>query len=305
MKYVKNIKILFVCMMCLLFIGCSTEDSETTWLSEETTVTNDSTIQLEDIPEYTDSPYVVINDNEATFTEEEMTEEAFEEYNELDELGRCGETYANICVELMPTENRGNISSVKPTGWQTAEYDIVDGNYLYNRCHLIGYQLAGENANENNLITGTRYCNVEGMLPFENMVADYVEETQNHVLYRVTPIFEEDNLVASGVHMEAKSVEDDGEGIEFNVYCYNVQPGIEIDYATGESWLSDEEPVSEDESNSDDETNTYILNNHSKKFHKTTCSSVSKMKESNKEEYTGKHSDLIANGYEACQSCNP
>lgn len=190
---------------------------------------------LEEVPEYEEEPYVVINDNEPYFEEDDYTTEPFEYYSELDDLGRCQVTYANICEETMPTEERQQIGSVKPTGWQTIKYDNVDGKYLYNRCHLIGFQLAGENANEKNLITGTRYLNVQGMLPFENMVHDYVKETDHHVLYRVTPIFEGDNLIASGVLIEAYSVEDEGEGICFNVYCYNVQPDIEIDYATGES----------------------------------------------------------------------
>ena len=167
-------------------------------------------------------------------------EPSFEEYSDLDELGRCGAAYANIGQDLMPTQKRGDISRVKPTGWRSVKYDIVDGKHLYNRCHLIGYQLTAENANEKNLITGTRYMNVDGMLPFENMVADYIKETDNHVLYRVTPIFDGNDLVAQGVQMEACSVEDDGEGICFNVFVYNVQPGIEIDYATGESWLADD-----------------------------------------------------------------
>ncbi len=193
-------------------------------------------LSSETIPEYSDSPYVEINGNIPYFTDEELTTTAFELYSELDALGRCGAGYANICQEIMPTEERGSIGMVKPTGWHTVKYDCIADRYLYNRCHLIGYQLAGENANEKDLITGTRYLNVDGMLPFENEVADYVKETGNHVLYRVTPIFEGDNLVASGVVMEAKSVEDNGEGVQFNVYCYNVQPGVNIDYATGESW---------------------------------------------------------------------
>lgn len=191
---------------------------------------------ITDIPEYTGEPYVVLQDNWPDFDAEDLTTEAFEMYSELDELGRCGVAYANICLDIMPTEPRGEIGQVKPTGWHTVKFDCVDGKYLYNRCHLIGYQLAGENANRQNLITGTRYLNVTGMLPFENMVDDYVEETENHVLYRVTPIFYGDNLVASGVQMEAFSVEDEGEGVCFNVYVYNVQPGVVIDYATGESW---------------------------------------------------------------------
>ena len=194
---------------------------------------------MSDIPEYSGDAYVVINDSEPDFSEDEMTTTAFESYSELDSLGRCGVVYACVGTETMPTEERESISQVKPTGWQSTQYDIVDGNYLYNRCHLIGYQLTAENANEKNLITGTRYMNVDGMLPFENDVAEYIEDTGNHVLYRVTPVFEGDNLVASGVQMEAKSVEDDGDGICFNVYVYNVQPGISIDYATGESELEE------------------------------------------------------------------
>lgn len=195
-----------------------------------------SNIQLEDIPAYAGSPFVEINQNIPEFDEADMSTTSFERYSSLDFRGRCGVAYANIGRDLMPTEERGSISSVTPSGWNNKKYDNVDQGYLYNRCHLIGYQLSGENANEKNLITGTRYLNVDGMLPLENMVADYVKETGNHVLYRVTPIFEGNNLVASGVQMEAKSVEDDGAGVQFNVYCYNVQPGIEIDYATGESW---------------------------------------------------------------------
>ena len=197
-----------------------------------------SEVTLADIPEYSGEPYVVLNDNWPYFDIEDLTTDPFEYYSELDSLGRCGVAYANVCLEIMPTEERGSIGQVKPSGWQTVKYDFVDGKYLYNRCHLIGYQLAGENANRQNLITGTRYLNVTGMLPFENMVDNYVEETENHVLYRVTPIFEGTELVARGVQMEAFSVEDEGEGICFNVFVYNVQPGITIDYATGDSWES-------------------------------------------------------------------
>lgn len=191
---------------------------------------------LEEIPEYTGEPYVVLEENIPDFDLDGFENESYEYYSELDMYGRCGEAEANIGVDLMPTEERGSIGQVKPSGWHTVKYDIVEGNYLYNRCHLIGYQLSGENANRCNLITGTRYMNTEGMLPFENMVADYVRETEHHVLYRVTPIFEEDNLVATGVQMEAMSVEDDE--ISFNVFIYNVQPGITIDYSNGDSYLS-------------------------------------------------------------------
>ena len=190
----------------------------------------------ETIPEYSGNPYVELNGNLPYFTDEELSTTALELYSELDSLGRCGAAYANVCKEIMPTEERGSIGMVKPTGWHTVKYDCIADRYLYNRCHLIGYQLAGENANEKNLITGTRYLNVDGMLPFENEVADYVNNTDNHVLYRVTPVFSGDNLLASGVIIEAKSVEDNGAGVQFNVYCYNVQPGISIDYIDGQSW---------------------------------------------------------------------
>ena len=196
---------------------------------------------MTEIPAYDGTPYAAVNGNVPGFTEEDLTTEAFELYSELDSLGRCGVAYANICQELMPTEKREDIGRIKPTGWQSVQYDNVDGRSLYNRCHLIGFQLAGENANEKNLITGTRYMNVDGMLPFENLVADYVKETGNHVLYRVTPVFEGTELVARGVQMEAMSVEDGGEGVYFNVYAYNVQPGIGIDYATGDNWLEERE----------------------------------------------------------------
>lgn len=199
---------------------------------------NADIIELSSIPSYDGNPYVELNGNAPTFDESELTTESFEIYSELDELGRCGTAYANLSFDLMPMEERGSIGMVKPSGWQTIRYDdIVEGKYLYNRCHLIGFQLAGENANELNLITGTRYMNVEGMLPFENMVAEYIEETGHHVLYRVTPIFEGENLVASGVQMEARSVEDDK--ISFNVFVYNVQPGIVINYADGSSHIAD------------------------------------------------------------------
>ena len=198
------------------------------------------TYSMENIPPYDGTPYVVLNDNQPSFTEEDMTDVSYEFYSDLDELGRCGVTEACIGRDLMPTEKRGDISSVKPTGWVQNQYDFVDGKSLWNRCHLIGFQLAGENANECNLITGTRYLNVEGMLPFENLVADYVKETDNHVLYRVTPAFQGTELVARGVQMEAYSVEDSGDGVCFNVFCYNVQPGVEIDYATGDNCLAEE-----------------------------------------------------------------
>ena len=196
------------------------------------------TVTLDSIPAYTDAAYVAVNDNTPYFSDEDKQRtDPFETYSELDELGRCGVAYANICTELMPVEERGEIGQIKPSGWQTVKYDCVEGKYLYNRCHLIGFQLAGENANAKNLITGTRYLNIQGMLPFENKVADYINDTNNHVLYRVTPVYKDDNLLASGVKIEAKSVEDNGEGIKFNVFVYNIQTGINIDYKTGSSSL--------------------------------------------------------------------
>lgn len=197
-----------------------------------------TSFDLSSIPEFTDETYVVLNDNQPEFSEEDFAKNIFEEYSKLDYLGRCGPAFAKVGIETMPTEERGEIGGVKPSGWQTIKYDIVEGKYLYNRCHLIGYQLTAENANERNLITGTRYMNVQGMLPFENMVAEYVRDTKNHVLYRVTPIFEGENLVANGVQIEAQSVEDNGKTICFNVYIYNVQPGITINYSNGDSNLN-------------------------------------------------------------------
>lgn len=294
-----------------------------------------SAFNAADVPAYSGKPYTAVNNNEPYFTSDNLTTEAFENYSELDALGRCGVAYANVCLETMPTEKRGSISEVKPTGWHSVKYDNVDGKSLYNRCHLIGYQLTAENANQQNLITGTRYLNVDGMLPFENMVADYVKETDNHVLYRVMPIFTGDNLVADGVLMEGYSVEDEGDGICFCVYAYNVQPGITIDYATGDSWLSSEKGNSDSSSGGNsavsqsaaDKSGTqqaavqtesvketsapvstgteYILNTNTKKFHYPSCSSVKQMKASNKKEYTGSRDDLIAQGYDPCKKCNP
>ena len=224
-------KSVFLCLLLALSLVCNLSVMAASAAKEKITLNN--------LPDYSGEAYVELNDNVPDFSKKDMTSKAFEKYSELDDLGRCGVAYANVCTETMPTEERGNIGMIKPSGWQTVKYDNVDGKYLYNRCHLIGYQLTAENANEKNLITGTRYLNVEGMLSFENMVADYVENTDNHVLCRVTPIFKGDNLLASGVQIEAYSVEDKGKGVSFNVYCYNVQPGITIDYTNGDSKLSD------------------------------------------------------------------
>jgi len=262
---------------------------------------------LSNIPDYDGKAYVELNGNVPEFSKSEKTySESFEEYGKLDSLGRC--TYAVSCIgkDLMPTEKRGSIGSVKPSGWHISKYDFVDGKYLYNRCHLIGYQLTAENANERNLITGTRYLNVEGMLPFENDVADYIEITNNHVYYKVTPIFEGNNLVANGVQMQAYSVEDNGQGISFNVYCYNVQPGVAIDYATGDNQAVTSSSASVTSTSSDvADKKTYIVNTKTKKFHNPDCDGVKKMSSSNKKKYKGTRDSLISNGYSPCQKCNP
>ena len=291
-KAIRRSVLALLLALSLLLAGCETYQYQQTASS--------AAIYLDSIPPYSGEPYIAINDNVPSFLPGEMSTDSYETYSPLDSLGRCGAATACVGVDLMPTEARGSIGQVKPTGWQTVKYDCVDGKYLYNRCHLIGYQLSGENANKQNLITGTRYLNVDGMLPFENMVADYVKETDNHVLYRVTPVYEEDNLVASGVVMEAKSVEDDGEGVSFNVYVYNVQPGVEIDYATGESRLEGGDP-----SAAGTPEVTYILNTKSKKFHLPDCSGASGMKAENRQESTASRSELTAQGYEPCGICKP
>lgn len=302
----------------------SASQGQQTESSAPTEITTASSFSLSDVPAYSGKAYISVNGNVPYFTAAELTTTSFETYSDLDTLGRCGVTYACIGQDLMPTKERGSIGMVKPTGWHTVRYDdLVDGKYLYNRCHLIGYQLTGENANTKNLITGTRYLNIEGMLPFENMVADYIQETNNHVLYRVTPIFEGNNLLANGVLMEGYSVEDKGAGVSYCVFAYNVQPGIEIDYATGESKLADsaqqeeqktatvtptpspepekQEPVTGSEASQAD----YILNTNTKKFHYPTCSSVNDMKEKNKQEFFGTRDEAISNGYFPCGRCKP
>lgn len=302
----------------------SASQGQQTESSAPTEITTASSFSLSDVPAYSGKAYISVNGNVPYFTAAELTTTSFETYSDLDTLGRCGVTYACIGQDLMPTKERGSIGMVKPTGWHTVRYDdLVDGKYLYNRCHLIGYQLTGENANTQNLITGTRYLNIEGMLPFENMVADYIQETNNHVLYRVTPIFEGNNLLANGVLMEGYSVEDKGAGVSYYVFAYNVQPGIEIDYATGESKLADsaqqeeqktatvtptpspepekQEPATGSEASQAD----YILNTNTKKFHYPTCSSVNDMKEKNKQEFFGTRDEAISNGYFPCGRCKP
>ena len=321
MKSPKYIILSCILTLMLSLSGCGqgTETAEPSGQQTQEAVENtqsDSTTQEENVPsislaytpDYAGDPYVVVNKNQPEFAESEMTTSSFETYSDLDVLGRCGIAYANIGQDLMPTEERGNISDVKPSGWQSVEYDGIDGGYLYNRCHLIGFQLTAENANEKNLITGTRYMNTEGMLPFENEIADYVKETDNHVMYRVTPVFEGDNLVASGVWMEAESVEDEGRGVSFNVYVYNIQPGIEIDYSRGDSREASDADLLEKGEASDAEDKkgeTYIINENTDKFHKPDCSSVSDMKARNKKEFSGNREELLEQGYSPCGRCQP
>ena len=256
-------------------------------------------VSVDQIPAYSGEPFVILANNVPAFQEKDYVTESYEFYDDLDAMNRCTYTMACIGPDLMPTEDRGDIGMIRPTGWVTAKFDFVDGKYLYNRCHLIGFQLTGENANERNLITGTRYMNVDGMLPFENMVADYIKETGNHVLYRVVPIFEGDNLVASGVTMEAWSVEDDGEGICFHVYVYNVQPGVEIDYATGESWLA--APVAGE----GEDVMIYVVNTGSGKFHDGTCPQAASIKSENKESFETTRSQMLAWNFEPAGCCKP
>lgn len=261
-----------------------------------------ASIDLASIPPFSGEPSVELDGNRPNFSETDLAREPFTEFASLDDLGRCGAAFVLLGPESMPTEPRGSIGPVKPSGWHLVKYDIVDGKYLFNRCHLIAYRLCGENANERNLITGTRFLNIEGMVPYENAVADYIEETGGRVLMRVTPIFEGDELVARGVQLEAQSVEDGGAGVSFNVYAYNVQPGITIDYATGESALdgtvTPEEPL-------DTSRYAFILNVGTKRFHLPDCPSVGDMKEANKQGFNGTREEALAKGYEPCGRCNP
>ena len=333
--------LLLLCIVCPLFTACSADNigevlndaydmvsdiiDYATESAGKDGKTPDNAVSVDDVGEFAGEPYITVNGNQPSFSATELTTEAYEYYSELDLLGRCGYAMACIGVELMPTEERGSIGQVKPSGWQTVKYDIVDGKYLYNRCHLIGFQLTGENANTKNLITGTRYMNVDGMLPFENMVADYIKDTENHVMYRVTPIFHGLELVARGVQMEAYSVEDNGEGICFNVYVYNSQPGIVINYQTGASRLATDDEIDEqttppvtaitqapttsapDKPDKEEPSvyGTYVLNSNSKKFHLPECSSVKAMSENNKRSFEGERSSLIADGYTPCGVCKP
>ena len=268
--------------------------SVTVTAAEEPAVTTDGLYAS--LPEYSSSPWVAVGDGASGFGDE-VTTVSFEEYYPLDSLGRCTVAFACLGPDLMPTAKRGDISSVRPSGWQTAIYDFVDGGSLYNRCHLIGWQLSGEDANERNLITGTRYMNTAGMLPFENMAADYIKETGGHVMYRVTPYFHGEELVCRGVFMEAFSVEDEGEEVDYHVFCYNVQPGVEIDYSDGSSVPTVPQTYVTEA--------FYILNRNTKKFHRPDCEGVKDISEKNRAEYKGSRSALIERGYSPCGRCRP
>lgn len=295
MKY-KFFSLLLI--LCLLLSGCGMEAAPPE-LSEASSLSAASAVETGDLLSYTGSPYVEFNGNVPEFDQELLEHPGYEYYAELDQLGRCGIALAYLTPELMPTEERQSISHIYPSGWNQAEYDFVDGKMLYNRCHLIGFQLAGENANEKNLITGTRYFNVEGMLPFENQVADYIRQTGGSVLYRVSPLYQGSELVARGVFMEAWSVEDQGESVSFNVFVYNVQPGVTINYLTGESAAEGEAlPTAAG-------TGEYVVNKSSKKFHLPECSGVQSMSGENRWDYSGSRENLIEMGYDPCGNCDP
>ena len=318
--------LLLTLAMLLVLVGCRNPSSGE---SQHSSTQNASAIAYEP-PPYTGEPSVEANGNIPFFSGEDLAREPFEQFSALDSLGRCGTAYALLGQDTMPEGQRGSIGMVKPSGWQVSKYDWIDGEYLYNRCHLIAYSLSGQNDNELNLITGTRSMNVLGMLPYEEKVASYIRRTGNHVLYRVTPVFEGDDLVASGVLMEAESVEDGGEGVRFCVWCYNAEPGVVIDYATGDNVAGDPreegrspEAESAQESaalpdkaaaskagdashnKSDAEVRIYVLNTSTKRFHLPDCPSVSDMKEKNKREFEGTREEAIELGYKPCGSCNP
>ena len=302
----------------LMFVALSSCAPSTVVDSEQraSANSNETISSIRQIPPFSGSLTAIVNGGEPFFAASDFERGQFEEYSDLDSLGRCGAAFALIGKETMPSGERGSIGMIKPSGWQIDKYDFVDGGYLFNRCHLIAFSLAGENDNERNLITGTRTMNVKGMLPYEERTASYVDTTGNHVLYRVTPVFEGDNLVATGVLMEAQSVEDGGSGIRFCVWCYNVEPGVSIDYATGdnhvdassanasEAWEPSEESSSSIERD-EHGIMLYVLNTNTKRFHFPECPSVLDIKDSNKKEYEGSRSEIIDMGYKPCGTCRP
>ena len=317
----KRILLILLCVIILTLSGCKIGATSMVELTN-VTPTEMSIINTEtyssltfnvynhsiEIPDWSGSPVYIVNDNKPFFTAEEIIDQYYESYNGLDDLGRCQFAIACLSQETMPdpNEKREPISSVKPTGWHTVKYpELISDNYLYNRCHLIGWQLSAENANPLNLTTGTRYLNVDGMLPYENMVDEYIENTDHHVMYRVTPLFVGDELVCRGILMEAQSVEDSD--CVFCIYCYDVQPGVEIDYLTGDSKAIENYSSSPTPTVivGDNQKHDYILNNKTKKVHRPDCSSIQDVAKANKEEYTGYLKTLIEEGYTPCKKCNP
>lgn len=302
---------LLACLLALLICAsCATAGQPGDAISPagEASEQNATADVLASMPPFEGAPYADVNESEPSFSPEEIERArlgSFEEYAPLDELGRCGAAMACVGLDTMPAQSRGDIWRVKPTGWHTSEYDFVEGEKLYNRCHLIGFQLTAENDNERNLITGTRYLNATGMLPFEERVAEYVKTTGNHVLYRVTPLFEGRELVARGVRMEARSVEDDGRAVSFNVYCYNVQPGVDIDYATGDNRLAERAESGASGADQHAEIADYVINVNTRKFHLPECTAVEDIAEKNKQLFTGSCDDLIQQGLAPCKKCNP
>lgn len=321
-KRIRYRSIAWLILLVVVLAGCAGAEGQT-----NQAITTE-TFDYNNIPAYSGEPYIEVNQNIPYFTEEEIVEESYETYGELDSLGRCTTAAACLSVDTMPAdeEERGEIGNVKPTGWNNAKYDCVEGKYVQNRAHMIGWQLGAENANEKNLVTGTRYMNIE-MLDYENEVAEYIRDTENHVMYRVTPVFVDEELLCRGLLLEGYSVEDEGKEISFCVYFYNVQPGIAFNYQTGESWYTGEvldwdstavnyEALGEEsKAETKDETEvsplpeedgiTYVLNRNTKKFHLESCEGVSKMKEENKEIYEGNRDYLLSIGYEPCKQCNP
>ncbi len=323
---------------CLVFGGCSTQGSgigagqtpsvdQTSANSQATDAARTESAAratIADIPQYSGALCIDINDGQPGFTEEDRTRDAFMQFSDLDFEGRCGEAFACIGPDTVSSEARGDISSVHPSGWVQRKYSFVDDGVLYNRCHLIAHQLCGENANEKNLITGTRTFNVEGMLYYEELVGNYVRSTGNHVLYRVTPLFAANDLVARGVQMEAESIEDGGAAIRFNVFVYNVEPGVEIDYVTGESWESSatvaatskgeatrtsaktgDASLSSTTSSEESVQQDYVLNVKNKKFHKPGCTAANDIASANRQDFTGTREELISRGYSPCGQCKP
>lgn len=305
----KKIMLILGLLLMVLTTGCMNVDLPST---SDTVIDNtynsnygeldqrEPNITLDDIPVYSGDAVAIVNNNNPQFAT--LSYESYEYYSVLDFLGRCGVAEASLGIDLMPTQERESISQVKPSGWQNEVYDIVEGGYLYNRCHLIGFQLAGENANEKNLITGTRYMNTPIMTKYENAVAEYIKDTGNHVMYRVTPMYKGFDLLPKGLQIEGYSVEDAGNGVCFNVFIYNEQPGITINHTNGDNWLGSDIEIQVEDVVSDEDA-TYVLNTSSLKIHLTDCNSVSKMSDFNKKNTAQGIDALLEQGYSTCGNC--